>query len=154
MENIDQLKVEQLKKICRENKLPIYGKKSELIERICKFRSQNENSIESISQSTISSSASGFSLSDDLELIQNKSFSAEKEDDESSEPSTSSKRTRIVLSWKCIKSFNNEVEAVDFANKNSWKYKKTHDGKQGDKDFYRCSINYHCEAAIQLSAKI
>ena len=72
MDNLENLKFEELIKICRDYKLPIYGKKSLLIQRINNFKSQKENflnpsnSAESVSQSSSLNTASGFSLSEDL----------------------------------------------------------------------------------------
>ena len=57
------------------------------------------------------------------EYVANKSFHStdEESSDESQLPA---KRTRTSYSWKLIKQFNEENEAVDFAVKNSWKYKE------------------------------
>ena len=58
-ENFESFKIKELQDFCRSNKLPIYGKKSILIERIKEFKSKSFSpSIESLSQESSSSNLS------------------------------------------------------------------------------------------------
>ena len=59
-----------------------------------------------------------------------------------------SKRTRTNVNWRSIIEFNTEEDALIFAKNNSWKFKKDHESKEGDKSFFRCAVNYYCKAII------
>ena len=106
-ENLEILKIKELQELCRANKLPIYGKKSILIDRIKEFKSKSSSLLESSeSLSTVSSSSSNPVVSTTpfpiacnepdgqaFEIIPNKSF--EYDSEVSDEPeSPAAKRER------------------------------------------------------------